>query len=185
MYLSRCSAVRPLKAPDRKRDNSGGVLHGYTYLQKTLPGGIMLIELGFKEVFFRVQVHAFECSRLPVGKNVNPQVMTRNVIVDLQVIDNCISTCLVLCMDNLGYSRKIISSFLFRNWNILWLNEAILYSYANTCIVQIMSKKRYVNNIDGTFIVPPKTAVSPSTLKTSHKPSWKIQRFYFLYSVET
>ncbi len=46
----------------------------YQYLQKTLPGGIMLIELGFKDFYFSINVYAFECSRLPVGKNVNPQV---------------------------------------------------------------------------------------------------------------
>ena len=46
----------------------------YTYLQKTLPGGIMLIELGFRDVYFCVNVYALECSRLPVGKTVNRQV---------------------------------------------------------------------------------------------------------------
>ena len=51
------------------------VIHpSYTYLQKTLPGGIMLIELGFKEVYFCIHVYTFDCSRLPVGKNVNPQL---------------------------------------------------------------------------------------------------------------
>ncbi|ELT88148.1 hypothetical protein CAPTEDRAFT_222074 [Capitella teleta] len=42
-----------------------------TYLQKTFPGGIMLIEIGFQEVYFSIHVYALECSRLPVGKNVN------------------------------------------------------------------------------------------------------------------
>ena len=47
---------------------------GHAYLQKTLPGGIMLIELGFREVYFCINVYALECSRIPFGKNVNPQV---------------------------------------------------------------------------------------------------------------
>ena len=49
----------------------------YTYLQKTLPGGIMLLEVGFKEVFFCIYVYAFECSRLPI-RSINPQVSKRN-----------------------------------------------------------------------------------------------------------
>lgn len=43
-------------------------------MQKTSPGGIILLELGFKDLYFCVNVYAFECSRLPVGKTVNPQV---------------------------------------------------------------------------------------------------------------
>lgn len=34
----------------------------------------MLIELAFRDVYFCVTVYAFECSSVPVGKNVNPQV---------------------------------------------------------------------------------------------------------------
>ena len=47
---------------------------GDVYLQKTLPGGIMLIELGFREVYFCVNVYAFECSRLVLRETVNRQV---------------------------------------------------------------------------------------------------------------
>jgi hypothetical protein len=46
----------------------------FTYLQKTLPGGIMLIEVGFREVYFCVHVYAFECTRLGIGKTVNKPV---------------------------------------------------------------------------------------------------------------
>ena len=50
---------------------------GDMYLQKTLPGGIMLIELGFREVYFCVNVYAFECSRLAKAV-VNRQVRNWN-----------------------------------------------------------------------------------------------------------
>ena len=51
---------------------------GDVYLQKTLPGGIMLIELGFREVYFCVNVYAFECSRLAKA------VVSRPVCVELK-----------------------------------------------------------------------------------------------------
>lgn len=53
----------------------GNKCHGNcTYLQKSLPGGVMLIELAFRDVYFCVTVYAFESSSVPVGKTVNPQV---------------------------------------------------------------------------------------------------------------
>ena len=55
-------------------------LDGSCYLQKTLPGGIMLIELGFKEVHFCVKVYVLECSCLPMGQNVNNFVSTMQKI---------------------------------------------------------------------------------------------------------
>ena len=63
------------RSGDKKGDQSHSAINpNYTYLQKTLPGGIMLIELGFKDFYFAIYVYAFECSRLPVGKTVNAQV---------------------------------------------------------------------------------------------------------------
>ena len=47
---------------------------GYHYLQKTMPGGILLLEIGFKHVYFFVNVYAYECSRLPIGKTVSQHV---------------------------------------------------------------------------------------------------------------
>ncbi|XP_013407252.1 KICSTOR complex protein SZT2 isoform X2 [Lingula anatina] len=43
-------------------------------VQKTLPGGIMLMELSFKDIFFCIKLFAFECSKLPLGQNVNSQL---------------------------------------------------------------------------------------------------------------
>jgi len=44
------------------------------YLQKTLPGGIMLIELRFREVFFCVSVYAYEWRPMSDGRKINAQV---------------------------------------------------------------------------------------------------------------
>jgi len=52
------------------------------YLQKTLPGGIMLIELRFREVFFCVSVYAYEWRPMTDGKKINAQV-THPVCVKL------------------------------------------------------------------------------------------------------
>lgn len=48
----------------------------YSYLQRTMPGGIMIIEIGFTGVHFGVHVYALECSRIPVGRSVNRHVST-------------------------------------------------------------------------------------------------------------
>jgi len=51
------------------------VIDNSWYLQKTLPGGIMLIELKFKEVFFCVSVYAYEWRSMSSdGKKINSQV---------------------------------------------------------------------------------------------------------------
>nr|XP_002731655.2 PREDICTED: protein SZT2-like [Saccoglossus kowalevskii] len=44
------------------------------YLQKAVPGGIMLMELTFQDCHFLVKLHALEASRLPAGRAVNPQL---------------------------------------------------------------------------------------------------------------
>ena len=46
------------------------------YLQKTLPGGIMLIELRFREVFFCVSVYAYEWRPMSDGRKINAQVLS-------------------------------------------------------------------------------------------------------------
>jgi len=46
------------------------------YLQKTLPGGIMLMELQFREVFFCVSVYAYEWRPMSDGRKINAQVCT-------------------------------------------------------------------------------------------------------------
>jgi len=48
------------------------------YLQKTLPGGIMLIELCFREVFFCVSVYAYEWRPMSDGRKINAQVCTKS-----------------------------------------------------------------------------------------------------------
>jgi len=45
------------------------------YLQKTLPGGIMLVELRFRDVFFCVSVYAYEWRPVSDGRKVNSQVI--------------------------------------------------------------------------------------------------------------
>jgi len=45
------------------------------YLQKTLPGGIMLIELRFREVFFCVSIYAYEWRPMSDGRKINAQVL--------------------------------------------------------------------------------------------------------------
>ena len=45
------------------------------YLQKTLPGGIMLIELRFREVFFCVSTYAYEWRPMSDGRKINAQVL--------------------------------------------------------------------------------------------------------------
>ena len=50
---------------------------GGWYLQKTLPGGIMLVELRFREVFFCVSVYAYEWRRpASDGRKINAQVLS-------------------------------------------------------------------------------------------------------------
>jgi len=44
------------------------------YLQKTLPGGIMLIELRFRKVFFCVSIYAYEWRPMSDGRKINGQV---------------------------------------------------------------------------------------------------------------
>ncbi|XP_077980912.1 KICSTOR complex protein SZT2-like isoform X2 [Glandiceps talaboti] len=53
---------------------SSGKTMGPTYfLQKAVPGGIMLMELSFQHCYFLVKLYALEASRLPAGRAVNPQ----------------------------------------------------------------------------------------------------------------
>jgi len=46
----------------------------HLYLQKTLPGGIILIELSFQEVFFCASVYAYEGKTMSDGKKINAHV---------------------------------------------------------------------------------------------------------------
>ncbi|XP_030427542.1 KICSTOR complex protein SZT2 isoform X10 [Gopherus evgoodei] len=43
------------------------------HLQRALPGGIVLMELGFQGCYFCVKQYALECSRIPMGQSVNSQ----------------------------------------------------------------------------------------------------------------
>ncbi|XP_049584680.1 KICSTOR complex protein SZT2 isoform X10 [Syngnathus scovelli] len=43
------------------------------YLQRALPGGIVLMELAFQGCYFCVKQYALECSRIPMGQSVNSQ----------------------------------------------------------------------------------------------------------------
>ena len=66
------------------------------YLQKTLPGGIVLIELRFREVFFCVSVYAYEWRPMSDGRKINAQVLSSfctvqtliaafaHIVIDLQ-----------------------------------------------------------------------------------------------------
>jgi len=45
-----------------------------TYMQKTLKGGIMLIELNCRPMNFSVSVYAFEFSRIPLHGRINSEV---------------------------------------------------------------------------------------------------------------
>ena len=51
----------------------------YYYMQKTLPAGILLIELSFRDIFFSVSVYSFESARLSNGKRINQQVRLLSV----------------------------------------------------------------------------------------------------------
>ncbi|XP_032809002.2 KICSTOR complex protein SZT2 isoform X1 [Petromyzon marinus] len=51
----------------------GGVSSLMYHLQRALPGGLVLMELGFQRHFFTVKQFALECSRFPVGQSLNPQ----------------------------------------------------------------------------------------------------------------
>uniref|UniRef100_A0A8C0J3M6 SZT2 subunit of KICSTOR complex n=1 Tax=Chelonoidis abingdonii TaxID=106734 RepID=A0A8C0J3M6_CHEAB len=44
------------------------------HLQRALPGGIVLMELGFQGCYFCVKQYALECSRIPMGQSVNSQL---------------------------------------------------------------------------------------------------------------
>ncbi|XP_077463799.1 SZT2 subunit of KICSTOR complex isoform X2 [Stigmatopora argus] len=44
------------------------------YLQRALPGGIVLMELAFQGCYFCVKQYALECSRIPMGQSVNSQL---------------------------------------------------------------------------------------------------------------
>ncbi|KAM9478046.1 KICSTOR complex protein SZT2-like isoform 5-T5 [Salvelinus alpinus] len=44
------------------------------YLQRALPGGIVLMELAFQGCYFCVKQYALECSRIPMGQTVNSQL---------------------------------------------------------------------------------------------------------------
>ncbi|XP_027693985.1 KICSTOR complex protein SZT2 isoform X1 [Vombatus ursinus] len=44
------------------------------YLQRALPGGIVLMELAFQGCYFCVKQYALECSRIPMGQAVNSQL---------------------------------------------------------------------------------------------------------------
>eukprot|EP00057_Strongylocentrotus_purpuratus_P010158 XP_011664632.1 PREDICTED: protein SZT2 [Strongylocentrotus purpuratus] len=46
------------------------------HLQITSPGGVILIELSFKHIYFCVKLYAFESSRLPAGKTINKELAT-------------------------------------------------------------------------------------------------------------
>ena len=50
-------------------------------LQKTLPGGIVLIELRFREVFFCVSIYAYEWRPMSDGRKINAQVLLYLYIV--------------------------------------------------------------------------------------------------------
>ncbi|XP_063962374.1 KICSTOR complex protein SZT2-like isoform X2 [Lytechinus pictus] len=56
-----------------KRPSESGV---EGHLQITSPGGIILIELSFKHIYFCVKLYAFESSRIPSGKTINKELAT-------------------------------------------------------------------------------------------------------------
>ena len=69
------------RGSDKPSQTTSGLKSGHLYLQKSLPGGIMLVEIGFSEEYFSINLYAFEVSSLPVAKNVNPQVCMCNIIM--------------------------------------------------------------------------------------------------------
>ncbi|CAH1774976.1 unnamed protein product [Owenia fusiformis] len=70
--------MRPVSGADQNRrkhpSDDDKAKSNSIYLQKTLPGGIMLMEVGYSEVYFCVRLYAFESSRIPCGRSVNPQL---------------------------------------------------------------------------------------------------------------
>jgi hypothetical protein len=85
-----------LKPPTGGSTRPGTLYH---YLQKSLTGGIMMIELSFREVYFSVNVYAFECSRTPVSGKIGAMggIKTVNAQV-LLCLSVCLSACLPACL---------------------------------------------------------------------------------------
>ena len=57
--------------PNRKHSTTSS---SGCHLQLTVPGGIILIEIAFQNAYFCVKLYAFESSKVPAGKAVNPQL---------------------------------------------------------------------------------------------------------------
>ena len=62
---SRRSAQQQAFAPAPPATGSDGVEDGPVYLQRTLTGGVLLLELVFKRPFFTVSVYALDCTKNP------------------------------------------------------------------------------------------------------------------------
>ncbi|XP_051562300.1 KICSTOR complex protein SZT2-like isoform X5 [Myxocyprinus asiaticus] len=61
------------KSEDSPKQSSSGSNSTSYYLQRALPGGIVLMELAFQGCYFCVKQFALECSRIPMGQTVNSQ----------------------------------------------------------------------------------------------------------------
>ncbi|XP_074640655.1 KICSTOR complex protein SZT2-like [Tubulanus polymorphus] len=56
---------------EKKLQDTSNLYH----LQKAILGGIILVEIGFRDVYFCVKLYAFECTKIPVVKSsVSPQM---------------------------------------------------------------------------------------------------------------